>query len=151
MYNCHIWPLYMYVMGTWEHPYNYRESTDSLIDWHITSRMKCEYTSVAGMVTMISTPDSGSTVSWSPPDPPNGVILYYNIRINNSDNGDLVAFIQEQNVTSIDVAVYGESGGKYTVEVKDVYITRCTLHILLQIIWFSCTYMYMCTCRILCC
>ena len=76
--------------------------------------------SAAGMVTMISAPDSGSTVvSWSPPNPPNGVILYYNIRINNSDNGDLVAFIEEQNVTSIDVAEYGESGGKYTVEVKD--------------------------------
>ena len=56
---------------------------------------------------MISEPDSGSTVvSWSPPDPPNGAILYYNIRINNSDNGDLVAFIQEQNVTNIDVAEY---------------------------------------------
>ena len=101
---------------------------------------------------MISAPDSGSTVvRWSPPDPPNGVILYYNIRINNSDNGNLVAFIQEQNVTSIDVAVYGESGGKYTVEVKDVYIMRCTLYILLQIIWFSCMYMYMCTCTILGC
>ena len=73
---------------------------------------------------MISAPDSGSTVvSWSPPDPPNGVILYYNIRINNSDNGDLVAFIQERNVTSIDVAVYGVPGGKYTVEVKK----SCTL------------------------
>ena len=71
---------------------------------------------------MISEPDSGSTVvSWSPPDPPNGVILYYNIRIINSDSGDLVAFIQEQKVTSIDVAVYGESSGNYTVEVK-VYI-----------------------------
>ena len=70
---------------------------------------------------MISAPDSGSTVvSWSPPDPPNGVILYYNIRINNSDNGDLVTFIQEQNVTSIDVALFfGVSGGEYTVEVKD--------------------------------
>ena len=71
------------------------------------------------MVTAICAPESGSTVvSWSPPDPPNGVILYYNIRIINSDSGDLVAFIQKQNVTSIDVAVYGESGGEYTVEVK---------------------------------
>ena len=75
--------------------------------------------SVPGMVTMISEPDSGSTVvSWSPPDPPNGDILYYNIRIINSDSGDLVAFIQEQKVTTIDVAVYGEPGGEYTVEVK---------------------------------
>ena len=99
------------------------ESTDSLIDWHMKLGVKCVYTSVAGMVTMISAPDSGSTVvSWSPPDPPNGIILYYNIRINNSDNGDLVAFIQEQNVTSIDVALYGESGGKYTVEVKDTHV-----------------------------
>ena len=79
--------------------------------------------SVAGMVTMISAPDSGSTVvSWNLPDPPNGVIIYYNIRINNSDNGDLVAFIQGQKVTSIDVAVYGESGGKYTVEVKKNHV-----------------------------
>ena len=84
---------------------------------------------------MIFAPDSGSiVVSWSPPDPPNGVILYYNIRINNSDNGDLVAFIQEQNVTSIDVALYGNAEGKYTVEVKDVYITRCE-----YVHWISCS------------
>ena len=103
-------------------PSLHEESTDSLIDWHMKFGVKCVYTSVAGMVTMISEPDSGSTVvSWSPPDPPNGVILYYNIRINNSDNRDLVAFIQEQRATSIDVAVYGESGGEYTVEVKLVY------------------------------
>ena len=68
---------------------------------------------------MISEPDSGSTVvSWSPPDPPNGVILYYNIRISNADNGDLVAFIEGKNATSIDVAGFiGDSGGEYTVEV----------------------------------
>ena len=70
---------------------------------------------VAGVVSDISVSDT--VVSWSPPDPPNGVILYYNINITNADSGDLVILIEELNTTSIDVAKYGETGGEYIIEV----------------------------------
>ena len=39
-------------------------------------------------------PLDGSTVSWSPPDPPNGMIIYYNIRITHTESGELEWFIE---------------------------------------------------------
>ena len=48
----------------------------------------------------------GTVVSWSPPVPPNGIILYYNIRITRADNGELVRSIEELNVLTIDVSDY---------------------------------------------
>ena len=61
---------------------------------------------------------SDTVVSWSPPDPPNGIILYYNVRITNADNGDLLIVFDGLNATSIDVAKYEETGGEYNVEVS---------------------------------
>ena len=59
------------------------------------------------MASGISPPEEGSTVvSWSPPFPPNGVILYYNVRITRADNGELLVFIKELNDTKIDIANY---------------------------------------------
>ena len=59
------------------------------------------------MVSGISTPEEGSTVvSWSPPFPPNGVILYYNVRITRADNGELLVFIKELTDTKIDITNY---------------------------------------------
>ena len=73
------------------------------------------YISVAGTVTVVNV--SGSVVSWSPPVPPNGVILYYNIRISRNDTGELIV-VGELDALQIDVATYGEVGGVYTVEVS---------------------------------
>ena len=59
-------------------------------------------------------PSDGSTVSWSPPDPPNGIIIYYNIRITHSESGE-VHFIEVFNGTSIDVSNYVNSNGDFSV------------------------------------
>lgn len=70
---------------------------------------------VAGIVTMISEPDSGNTVvSWSPPDPPNGIILYYNVRISNED---VTILVKEVNGTTIDIADHVSKDGTYSVEI----------------------------------
>ena len=60
----------------------------------------------------------GTVVSWSPPVPPNGIILYYNIRITRADNGELVRSIEEQNVLTIDVSDYIEIDTAYNVTVS---------------------------------
>jgi hypothetical protein len=77
---------------------------------------------VAGMVSGISPPEEGSTVvSWSPPFPPNGVILYYNVRITRADNGELLVFIKELNDTKIDITNYDYIPGvEYNVTVQAV-------------------------------
>ena len=67
------------------------------------------------MVTMISEPDNGSTVvSWSPPDPRNGVILYYNVRISNED---MTILPKEVNGTTIDIADHVSKDCTHSVEV----------------------------------
>ena len=79
----------------------------------------------AGTVSDIPEPDSGSTVvSWSPPVPPNGVILYYNVRISNADTGELVLLVIELNATSIDLNDHNVPDGMVTVEVwsMDIYV-----------------------------
>ena len=65
-------------------------------------------------------PSDGSTVSWSPPDPPNGIIIYYNIRITHSESGEVHVewFIEMFNGTSIDVSNYVNSNGDFSVLVR---------------------------------
>ena len=77
------------------------------------------------MVSDIIPPEEGSTVvSWSPPVPPNGDILYYNVRITRADNGELLVLISELNDTSIDVTsyIYHKPGVEYSIQ---VYIIKC--------------------------
>ena len=77
---------------------------------------------VAGTV-MDFEPSDGSTVSWSPPDPSNGMIIYYNIRITHVDSGELEWFVEMFNETSIDVSDYVDSNGDYNVQVH--YVCTC--------------------------
>ena len=74
---------------------------------------------VGGTVSDISPPEDGSSVvSWPPPVPPNGDILYYNVRITVADTGELVKFVEMLTETSIDIAEFGgETGVEYHVEV----------------------------------
>ena len=68
-----------------------------------------------------------SVVSWAPHDPPQGIILYYNIRITQSDTGELVELILEFNSTLLDVTNYVESDGIYKIEVCP-YMVHGNLH-----------------------
>ena len=73
---------------------------------------------VAGTVSDIPEPESGITVvSWSDPVPPNGVILYYNVRINQLDTGELVLLVIELYDTEIDLDEHNVPDGMVTVEV----------------------------------
>ena len=74
---------------------------------------------VAGTVTDIE-PTDGSTVSWYPPDPPNGMIIFYNIRITHSDSGELEQFIEAFTETSIDVSDYVDSNGNFSIQLQYV-------------------------------
>ena len=71
----------------------------------------------AGKVSDIPAPRD-SMVSWAPPNPPQGIILYYNIRITQSDTGELVRLILKLNRTSFDVSSEVMSAGAYRVEVR---------------------------------
>ena len=62
-------------------------------------------------------PLDGSTVSWSPPDLPNGMIIYYNIRITHTESGELEWFIELFTGISIDVSDYVDSNGYFSVQV----------------------------------
>ena len=54
-------------------------------------------------------------LSWSPPVPPNGVILYYNVIISSPHFGELVA---RMNDTSIDLyQCCGDVGGIFNIKV----------------------------------
>ena len=75
---------------------------------------------VAGTV-MDVVPSDGSTVSWSPPDPPNGMIIYYNIRITHVDSGEVEQFIEVFFDTSIDISYHVDSNGDYSVQVHYVH------------------------------
>ena len=77
------------------------------------------FITVAGTVSDIPDPDSGSTVViWSPPVPPNGDILYYNVRISNADTGELILLVIELYDTRIDISRYANTDGELTVEVR---------------------------------
>jgi hypothetical protein len=57
-------------------------------------------------------------LSWSPPVPPNGCILYYNVLITRADTGELVRNIGQLNSTTIDLTSIGEIGTDYNVTVR---------------------------------
>ena len=59
-----------------------------------------------------------TVVSWLPPVPPNGVILYYNIRIIRADTGTVVKIIEELNVLTIDISDFLETNIDYNVAVS---------------------------------
>ena len=72
----------------------------------------------AGTVSDIPAPH-GSVVSWAPPNPPQGIILYYNIKITLSGTQELVQLmILEFNSTSIDVSSEVTYEGTYKVQVR---------------------------------
>ena len=91
-----------------------------------------ELCTVAGTVTEISVSD-GTVVSWSPPVPPNGIILYYNIRITRTDNGELVRSIEELNVLTIDVSDYIDIDTQYSKSVSNSIFGAAVLYMLLSI------------------
>ena len=59
-------------------------------------------------------------LSWSPPVPPNGDILYYNVIITRTraDTGELVIRVEELNTTYINLHKYGDIGEEYIVMVS---------------------------------
>ena len=60
-------------------------------------------------------------LSWSPPVPPNGVILHYNVIITRADTGELVRRVDVFEGLSIDLTEYGaEIGMDYNVTVTNV-------------------------------
>ena len=60
-------------------------------------------------------------LSWSPPVPPNGVILHYNVIITRADTGELVRRVDVFEGQSIDLTEYGaEIGMDYNVTVINV-------------------------------
>ena len=93
-----------------------------------------DISTVAGTV-MEFEPLDGSTVSWSPPDPPNGMIIYYNIRITHSESGELEQFIGVFSETSIDVSDYVDSNGYFSVQVHVYHV--CTENTIV-VLWKQC-------------
>ena len=60
-------------------------------------------------------------LSWSPPVPPNGVILHYNVIITRADTGELVRRVDVFEDQSIDLTAYGgEIGMDYNVTVTNI-------------------------------
>ena len=61
-------------------------------------------------------------LSWSPPVPPNGDILYYNVIITRAYTGELVIRVEELYDLTIDVSKYGEINMYYSVEVFSIHV-----------------------------
>ena len=59
-------------------------------------------------------------LSWSPPVPPNGDILYYNVIITRTttDTGELVIRVEELYDLTIDVSKYGVINTDYNITVR---------------------------------
>ena len=72
---------------------------------------------VGGTVTEFDVGENG-VLSWSPPFPPNGDILYYNVIITRADTGELVIRLEELYVLTIDVSKYGEINMDYNIAVR---------------------------------
>ena len=64
-------------------------------------------------------------LSWSPPVPPNGDILYYNVIITRADTGELVIRVEELYVLTIDVSDYGEINVTVRAHLTFVEINTC--------------------------
>ena len=82
--------------------------------------------------------EGSSVFSWSPPVPPNGVIVYYNIRISRKDTGEVVILLQQLDELEIDVARYGEVGDVFTVEVS------WEMHVLIGTYTIICDFCVLC-------
>ena len=55
---------------------------------------------------------------WLAPDPPQGLILYYNARINSTGNGEVLEpFVTEIYTTQLSIRPYTSLDGEYSVEV----------------------------------
>ena len=59
-------------------------------------------------------------LSWSPPVPPNGDILYYNVIITRADTGELVIRVEELYDLTIDVSDYAEINMDYNISVRSL-------------------------------
>ena len=59
-------------------------------------------------------------LSWSPPVPPNGVILHYNVIISTATSGEVVSIVEEEQLT-IDVSNYENINMDYNVTVLRAY------------------------------
>ena len=57
-------------------------------------------------------------LSWSPPVPPNGVILHYNVIISTATTGEVVSIIEDWDQLNIDVSNYGEINMDYIITVR---------------------------------
>ena len=57
-------------------------------------------------------------LSWSPPVPPNGVILHYNVIISTATSGEVVSIIEDWDQLNIDVSNYGDINMDYNVTVR---------------------------------
>ena len=80
-------------------------------------RLQHHVCAVGGTVTEFDVGENG-VLSWSPPVPPNGDILYYNVIITRADTGELVIRLEELYVLTIDVSKYGEINMDYNVKVR---------------------------------
>ena len=76
---------------------------------------------VGGTVTEFDMGENG-VLSWSPPVPPNGDILYYNVIITRADTGELVIRVEELYVLTIDVSKYGEINMDYNLTVRADFV-----------------------------
>ena len=74
---------------------------------------------VGGTVREFDVGENG-VLSWSPPVPPNGDILYYNVIITRADTGELVIRLEELYVLTIDVSKYGEINMDYNISVRSL-------------------------------
>ena len=76
------------------------------------------HNTVGGTVSEFMVGEDG-VLSWSPPVPPNGVILHYNVIITRADTGELVRRVDVFEGLSIDLTAYGgEIGMDYNVTVS---------------------------------
>ena len=61
-------------------------------------------------------------VVWSAPDPPQGIILHYNMRISSASSGEvIVPLVEGIENTFFDVRPYALSDGDYFIEVGVAY------------------------------
>ena len=66
--------------------------------------------------------EGDSIVNWTPPVRPNGVILYYNIRISRNDSREkTIILILEHKALEIEVTRYGENAVEYYIEVRGIH------------------------------
>ena len=75
-------------------------------------------------------------LSWSPPVPPNGVILHYNVIISTATSGEVVSIIEEWEKLTIDVSNYGEINMDYNVTVSGPQYSKLCAPCLVELHWY---------------